>query len=479
MKKSHDIFINNLRPTTDEEKLSTILNTLNGYEEYTLNAEGIIISSNVESITITGYEEWEIIGQHISILYTEEERVQLKPEQDLEKAAKLKRYISNGFKVKKHGDSFWAKIKFAAIEKEDGTLCGFKITLADSTHRAVYSLKTRRIRDEYFNLFNNSFIGIIKFRIKDNVCLQLNQKASEILGSNREDLLLQNLFYLESDYQKFIKKIHKEKRVANFEFRLNTNEDEIRYCSLSCKLFTFGGFLEGAIIDITKNKQQLVELEQLNRELDSFLYRASHDLRSPLVTILGLTNLIKVESQEAHTQDYASKIEDRINHLDSLLKNLSRVAYNNTHPIAQDSIDPQQVISEILKKHSAEYPQIATSLIIDDNKSIQTDFLRFSTILSHVIANAFRYHQENNPKVTIKCHNNERNFSAVIEDNGKGIDKRYINSIFNLFFKADAGSGSGLGLYIVKSMIDKLQGTIQVNSTPGKGTSVHLVIPKL
>jgi PAS domain S-box-containing protein len=466
---------------TDDEKFQTLLNTLKGYEEFLLDANGIIISTNLEAITITGYEEWEVIGKPFTIFYTEEDKQNGKPKLDLEKAAKLSNYISSGFKVKKRGDHFWAKLKIATVIKADGCIGGYRVILLDTTHRAMYSLKTRRIRDEYLNLFNNSFIGIFKFSLKDYSCMALNTKASQLLGESSENLYLRNIFHCESDFIAFTTHLKRQKRIENFEFRLNHKRD-VRYGSISCKVFEFGGFIEGVITDVTEKKKQLLELQQLNTELDNFLYRASHDLRAPLLTIIGLANLIQLESSETPVLQHAEKIRSRVLHLDLLMKDLSRVAFNNSQPVSRDLIMPASFLEDIIKPYRVEYPHIQVSLRVEQTHPVYTDFVRISTIVNNIVSNAFKYHNPETPcpYVSLIWCCEESRITISIEDNGKGIDPQYKDDIFNLFFKADvSGSGAGLGLYVVRAMVEKLNGQIHVTSEVNAGTVVMLHLPNL
>ncbi len=127
---------------SEKDKFQSLLNTLKGCEEFVLDSSGVIVSSNLEAVTITGYEEWEVIGKHISFLYSIEDQQINKAEADLLKTAKLGKYISSGFRIKKRGDRFWAKMKFFALAN-NGEVAAYRVTLTDSTHRAMYTMSTK------------------------------------------------------------------------------------------------------------------------------------------------------------------------------------------------------------------------------------------------------------------------------------------------------------------------------------------------
>ena len=112
---------------------------------------------------------------------------------------------------------------------------------------------------------------------------------------------------------------------------------------------------------------------------------------------------------------------------------------------------------------------------------VETDANRMQTILSNLISNAIRYHdhRKENKFIQLSCQQREESFSLHIEDNGQGIDPQYQKRVFDMFFRANENSqGSGLGLYIVKETIDKLSGSIQLQSVPREGSTFTIKFPK-
>ena len=102
-------------------------------------------------------------------------------------------------------------------------------------------------------------------------------------------------------------------------------------------------------------------------------------------------------------------------------------------------------------------------------------------ILNNIISNAIRYRNGRDPVIKVNVEITENGVAQLsIEDNGKGIAKEHINHVCGMFYRAtDDGAGSGLGLYIVKETIDKLNGSIEIASVEGKGTTVRLLIPEV
>jgi len=476
--------LNKERPELSQpDRDNSLFNILRGYEEFILNSEGIIISSNLEAVNITGYEEWEVIGSAFSIFYTLKDIQAGKPEADLAVAAKEGQVIMNDWRVKKRNTKFWAKMKINALHNSSKNITGFKIVLKDTTHKALYNHRIKRIKDEYLNLFNNSYTGIFKFRTKDTQILLLNEKAIEIIGrSDYSELLFRHLFLNTQVFDEFMDVLKREDKVQGFEFQINKTGREESWASVSCRDFKDQGFVEGILIDVTESKKQILELQRLNNELDQFIYHASHDLRSPLTTILGLVNLIGLDKPTPLIAKYSELIGERVHHLDGLLKDLVSITYNNKTNIQAELINFDTEVRSILKEFHHQYTHVQAFLTIEGDYTFATDAVRFRTILRNLVSNALKYH---NPtitspflKITIR---NQGAFAAItVEDNGIGIDDNHLYQIFGMFFRATTQSkGTGLGLYIVKSMIDKLGGQINVKSKQDKGTTFFVELPRL
>src|SRR6185503_3159182 len=117
------------------DKYNSLIHILKGHEEFTLDAKGTIISSNLEAVNVTGYEEHEVIGKPISLFYSKEEKE--KAISDLDKATRYKQCVFAGVKLKKRDIAFWAKMEIITLFNEQSQVRGYKVTLKDATHRAL------------------------------------------------------------------------------------------------------------------------------------------------------------------------------------------------------------------------------------------------------------------------------------------------------------------------------------------------------
>jgi PAS domain S-box-containing protein len=460
--------------TSDQDRFASFCNTLRGYEEFIINKEGVIISSNLEAVNVTGYEEWEVIGKHFSIFYRPEDTICGKPEEDLKVARDHGKIFYTGVRCKKKGISFRAKIRITCMKDELGEITGFRMVLKDTTHNALYNYSVKKVRDEYLSLFNNTFIGIFKFRLNDSRVILLNEKARKLLSvKETTDIRFSEFFPSEDLYEDFLKRILLDDS-SNADVQI---EYKGLWLSISCRCFPKQGFAEGILTDITENKKQLSELHRLNQEIDKFIYHSSHDMRSPLTTILGLTHLIALEHPGSTIQEYNDMIRVQVQHLDNLLKSLVNIAFNKTEAVNK-KIDFEKELEVILREFRHQYNHVKVETIYDGDHEFYSDPARIHIILKNLISNAFRFHnpQEAQPFVRIKVQQEKSETIIEIEDNGIGIDDQCLENIFTMFYKAERGS-TGLGLYIVKSMVDKLGGRIEVQSKRWMGSVFRAQLP--
>jgi signal transduction histidine kinase len=232
--------------------------------------------------------------------------------------------------------------------------------------------------------------------------------------------------------------------------------------------------------NINNQHQQMLELQKVNAELDSFTYHASHDLRAPLTTIQGLVNIGLNEPSIKMAHSYFEMIQNRINHMDTLLKDLISISYNNKSEAMFEEFDFESEVNFLLKSLQDPERKFHIHVDIKQNSPFLSDPVRIKTILGNLLSNAFKYFNPDvqNHYISVTIRVDARHASIVIHDNGIGIDKSYKAKIYNMFFRATTRStGTGLGMYIVKSMIDRLKGQISFESTLNEGTTFHLTIP--
>lgn len=226
------------------------------------------------------------------------------------------------------------------------------------------------------------------------------------------------------------------------------------------------------------------ELKRINEELDKFVYSASHDLRAPLTSIMGLVNLAKQDGNTGNTTLYLKMIEDSIGRLEHFINDIIDYSRNSSVAVKSSVIDFNSLLDETISelKYLRENGDIKINVNIKGEKEFVTDSRRIRVILNNLISNAIKYHdlKKSQKYVNIDISYNEQKANIVVSDNGSGIAQEHHQKIFDMFYRASEGNdGSGLGLYIVKETLEKLNGTINLASKSDEGTTFTMQIPAI
>lgn len=229
-------------------------------------------------------------------------------------------------------------------------------------------------------------------------------------------------------------------------------------------------------------ESQNKELKKVNSELDRFVYSASHDLRAPLTSVLGLIQLSKIEEDPNQLMHYLNLKEKSIRKLDNFIQDIVNISKNSRTEVCRDEIHFEELVRGIFEQYDYMHNAQTVNQLIDikQEQPFIADSYRVNIVLSNLLSNAIRYTNSYQESSYIKVSGKIDDKLALlyVEDNGRGISDKYLDKVFDMFFRADNDkNGSGLGLYIVKETIDKIGGKISVSSTLGKGTIFTIKIP--
>lgn len=225
------------------------------------------------------------------------------------------------------------------------------------------------------------------------------------------------------------------------------------------------------------------ELQQRNSELDRFVYSASHDLSAPLKSILGLINVARLENPQSEMVKYLEMMEGSVVKLESFIDEVIQYSRNSRVPVQNEEIDFKRLISDILNdyRYAPNFDKINFKIECRDDMKMISDPMRLKIILNNLISNAIKFHRFGNgvqPEVVISAKIEGDNYRIAVQDNGRGIRSEYVEKIFEMFFRAtEEVAGSGLGLYILKETVSRLNGTIEVKSELEVGTLFTVLIP--
>ena len=224
------------------------------------------------------------------------------------------------------------------------------------------------------------------------------------------------------------------------------------------------------------------ELQKLNAELDRFVYSISHDLRAPIASVLGLINI----GEDAETAEEVKEIfnmqRDALERLDSYIREVIDYSRNQRLGVTPESVSIFELCESIVSglRFLPSLERIDLQLDVPQGLTVMTDSLRLKVALNNLVSNAIRYSDIDKPDpfVRIHAHGHHNGVVIEVEDNGIGIRKEYLEKVWDMFFRGTSKSGgSGLGLYILKEMIQKVGGTVELESEQGVGSTFTMTIP--
>ncbi|MBQ4913362.1 PAS domain S-box protein [Maribacter sp. MMG018] len=392
-------------------------------------------------------------------------------------------------------------VQMEVVMDENGVPIRYQGTAVDITSQKEAEKALRETQEKFSKAFYTNLIGMFILD-KGRKIVEVNSRACTILNSTRETLLghtimesgtlsINNNDSLLSGqlWEIFLE----NKEVKNEEFKVTLQNGKVISILLSIESL----MLEGVehylvtIVDNTKRKEaeelleeQNVELKKTNSELDSFVYSASHELRAPLTSVMGLIQIMMDEQQESHCVHQLQMMENSITRLDDFIKEIIAFSRNRNLEVQLDEIDFHDLIDDVLESlwYLKNIQAITFVKDIKNDVPFISDKKRVMVLLNNLISNAIKYHDidKDNPTVWINIRTSQQNVVIEIKDNGPGIEKELQNKIFDMFYRVSAKvMGSGIGLYIVKEILNKLGGSINVESKPKKGSSFIITVPNI
>ncbi len=236
-------------------------------------------------------------------------------------------------------------------------------------------------------------------------------------------------------------------------------------------------------LDISERIEAEEELRRINFELDSFVYRSSHDLRAPLRSVLGLVSLVRMEGDAGQRDYYLRLMEKSIDKLNTFIRDMTDFSRNSRQEVQAVPVDFRAIIAECADnlRYMEHADRVALRVTVE-GEDFCSDPQRINTVFQNLMSNSVKYQRLHISDAFIEFHIHctAREAQIVYTDNGKGIDNAHLDKIFDMFFRASADSyGSGLGLYITRQVVKKLNGTIRVQSELGQGTRFVITLPNL
>lgn len=459
-----------------------------------LTVEGKIVKTNTTFAQLLGYSENELKQMHVRDISAPEdiansEKLIVKMNRgELDKFSLIKRYF------KKDSGFVLARTLVSAVKDENGKVDYQVALVEDITKEREAEERLKNEREKYSSIIANMNLGLIEVD-NDDIIQMVNQSFCTMSGFDQEELIGKIAAKIVQVQEETIIDEKHAERIAgksdSYEIEVRNKNGETRHWLISgAPRYDNNKNVVGSIgihLDITDQKQLelqkeklLEELEKSNEGLQEYAHIVSHDLKSPLRSISALASWL--------TEDYNDKLDDngkfnlqqiqeKIEGMDRLIDGILKYSSINDATLDNTLVDLNEVVSTI--REIIFVPDNVNIIIMNPLPSIKVDKTKIHQLFQNLISNAVVNIERADGLVEISSKENTSHWQFSVKDNGVGIPKEYHEKIFKVFQSIGNDQRStGIGLSIVKKIVDVYQGKIWLESMVGEGTTFHFTLKK-
>jgi signal transduction histidine kinase len=224
------------------------------------------------------------------------------------------------------------------------------------------------------------------------------------------------------------------------------------------------------------------ELQKAYNELDKFAYSATHDMRGPILSVLGIINIAEESESIGEVKEMLAMMEKAMMKLDTYIQNLHDYYNIRRGELSIAEVNFDQVVKDMrdMFEITSRVEHVAFETEVKQDEIFRSDETSLKIVLNNLLSNAFKYQKKNGSErvVKLKIEVSKGTANILVSDNGIGIPENSIGQIFNMFYRAANDElGSGFGLYNVKDALNKVSGNIEVESELNKGTTFKVTLP--
>jgi PAS domain S-box-containing protein len=239
--------------------------------------------------------------------------------------------------------------------------------------------------------------------------------------------------------------------------------------------------------DVTESRRARDQLQRENAELESFVHSVSHDLRSPLVSLLGFSRLLRKDYEDRMDETglhFLHRIEQAGRTMEGLIADLLELSRIGRASEPRTLVDPLAVLQQLKAELKPRIDERDVRLVLPEGPPlVACDRTRLYQVFSNLLGNALDHMGPcDDPTVEVCVEEEAERHHIRVSDNGRGIPEDQQRRIFDVFYtvgpKADGQRSTGVGLAIVKRIAEASNGSVWVESEPGRGTTFHLTLPR-
>jgi PAS domain S-box-containing protein len=417
------------------ESFRLLVQAVKDYAILMLDREGRVASWNEGAERIKGYTADEILGHSFTRFYPDEAVAVGFPQHELESAARDGRFEDEGWRVRKDGSRFWANVVITALRDSDGRLIGFAKVTRDLTARRETEAQARRL---------------------------IAQEAAHAEAVRRSDELARLNDQLAAQTEE-ARELAERLRVTNLE--------------LNAALAATRAARDAA-------ERAAAEATEAYRELDQFAYVASHDLKAPLRGIANLAQWIQDdvgEALSADSTDHMRLLQGRVHRMEALIDGILAYSRAGRRLSAPEAVDTGVLVQEVIQLLAL--PAEVTIEVAEHLPMLEAERVPLQQVFMNLIGNAVKYTRAERPDVLIRVdwRDTDDAFTFTVCDNGPGIASEYHERIWGVFqtlAARDKVEGTGIGLSVVKKIVESRGGSVAVESAPGRGATFRFTWPR-
>jgi PAS domain S-box-containing protein len=522
-----------------EQRFRLLVEGVQDYALYLLDTQGRVASWNPGAERIKGWKAEEVLGRPITRFYTPEAVAAGDPERELARAERDGRLRAEGWRVRKDGTRFWGEVIYNALRDERGALKGYAKVLRDVTERR-HAMRTQRLFAEAGRIFNQllepdrtvaELTRLLVPELADGCILFLKVPGQWLLpravahASPEKERLLWELIQHHPPRPEAsfgISQVVRSGRSERFEKvkdegmeRVASDEEHLRLLrrleltSVLTVPLTVGEQTSGALVLLSSQPERhftvsdQVFMEELAGRLalaldNARLFQeaqqaleliaiASHDLGNPLNALqLLLARLRRVEP-EREPQRVSEGLAAALRHaqrLGQLLHNMLDLSRLSSGKLALDvsRVDLSEVVREVVERHAEQALEAGCHVSLEVRGEVDGwwDRLRLERVVTNLLSNALKFGRGKPIEVVLEQVDGQARLT--VRDHGMGIPLEAQRRIFERFEREKSAArhaGFGLGLYIVRQLVEAHGGHIRVESTPGQGAAFTVELPRV
>jgi PAS domain S-box-containing protein len=518
----------------NQQAYNVLLGSVSDHAFIILDSEGYIVNWSRGAEQVKGYGPEEIVGRHISVFYTDEEKEAGEPAKNLQKAKELGRFETEGWRVRKNGSVYRASIVFTVLKNDDGEIAGYTKVIHDLSKKIRAEEKISHLNTELENRLQQTQSefsdykhaldesAIVAITDQKGIIKHVNKNFCKISKYSKEELLGQDHRIINSGYhsKEFIRNLWvtiangkiwrgelRNKAKDGTYYWVDTtivpflNEEGKPYQYLAIRsditqrklaeeqLLKINEELENKVRERTLELTQALSKEkELNEMKSRFVSIASHEFRTPLSAILSSTSLVEHyvnPEQDEKRKKHIDRIKSSVRNLTTILDDFlslekleqgkveAHSSEFNLQEFIQDAID--EIDGMLKRKHQKiDFQFNGPELVYQDKKILRN-------ILLNLLSNAVKYSAEGK-EIHVTTEVKDETVVLSVRDEGIGIPAEAQKHLFDKFFRAKNATniqGTGLGLNIVRRYVEVMDGRIGFASQENEGTTFTVDFPKV